>query len=308
MGTVILNSGVDDGFPGANPIDQFEHMCGEKDEAGECKGTDEWRPVKKADNTNDLKPGDIIVTMYENGYKHIEIYVGDYSRFGQVAEAKECSYTAKMTDVVALNGEYAVFRSKYGVEITTPVYPLNEDSVDVDCAPGTRDLGVRDDAYYEGRNISIRVCAVDNIIDTSTLPSVPDYEYYVYYVEGKDGKVVVNSRVSGAYYALAEAIIDAGLEAPSGAAFRTNDGQAILFNLYGGERAAAPGASYHQTGLAVDFTGTCPLFPFSPKQCDETGNPLSLFLTEHAADYGLERPNSIESWHVAPFLKPHTED
>lgn len=310
VGTVILNSGVDDGFPRANPIDQFEHMCGEKDEVGECKGTDEWRPVKKADNTNDLKPGDIIVTMYENGYKHIEIYVGDYSRFGQVAEAKECSYTAKMTDVVTLNGEYAVFRSKHGAEIITPVYPLDEDSVDVDCAPGTEDLGVRDDAYIYGRNLTIRVCAVQNFLDYASTASAPKYEHDIYHVEGQNGKLVVNSRVSGAYHALAEAIMDAGMDMPIGAGFRTMAGQEKLFyKVYAGTgRASAPGFSNHQAGLAVDISGTCTQFPFSPKECDATGNPLSLFLAEYAGDYGLTRTNERESWHVAPFSKPQEED
>jgi hypothetical protein len=119
---------------------------------------------------------------------------------------------------------------------------LYDSSVDVACAPNTKDLGVQD-GYYQGKKVSIRTCAISNMPSTAS--------------EASNGLTVANSRVSGALYAIAEAAKKAGLNPTTSSGFRSMQLQECLVAHgcgYGGGAVAPAGYSNHQMGLAIDVS------------------------------------------------------
>ncbi len=172
---------------------------------------------------------------------------------------------------------------------TTPIYPLDEDSVDIACAAGTTDMGTYNNPSWKGKSISIRLCRVDNLTSTG---------------QDDSGFAIVNSRVSGAFHALAERAKSTGVNLVASSSFRTYERQYQFCYTYGWcaiGRAAAPGNSMHELGLAVDFNGTCG-FGVSPSSCDASGNKMSLWLRDNTEAFELYRPLSNEAWHVQPLL------
>lgn len=168
---------------------------------------------------------------------------------------------------------------------TTPIKPLNKESSSIACAAGTTDLGVTDEAYYQGKKIKIRLCSVSTITSTSG--------------EDSDHHAHVNSRVSGAYYALGKKYQEThnGQSLNVTQSFRTMAKQQYFYNCYknkncnNGNLAAKPGYSNHQLGTALDFT-------MNGSGWGNTG--VSGFFNQYLGKYGLVRNVSSEDWHVNP--------
>ncbi len=159
-----------------------------------------------------------------------------------------------------------------------------DDSSSVACAGGTKDLGIQD-GYHNGQVVKIRVCAV------SDLPSTSEESNGGYGVTGADGNAVVNSRVSGAVYALAQAAAKDNLPLIAASGFRTMQHQQALFAQNPDPtRVAQPGYSNHQMGLAIDFAG----LPSTPGPA--TGNPIWDWLVKNAGNFGYKNYPQ-EAWH-----------
>lgn len=133
---------------------------------------------------------------------------------------------------------------------TIDMSKLYESSVDIACAPGTKDLGIQD-GYHEGKKIKIRVCGVQSVPETGGLSSVPH----------ANGKLVVNSLASAAVVAMFSDAKAAGVS-PINASegFRTMAEQTHLYECkpgcgVGSNPVATPGTSNHQMGLALDVDG-----------------------------------------------------
>lgn len=168
---------------------------------------------------------------------------------------------------------------------TTPIKPLNEESSNIACAKGTTDLGVTEEAYYQGKKIKIRLCSVSTITSTSG--------------EDSDKHAHVNSRVSGAYYALGKKYQEThgGASLNVTQSFRTMAKQQYFYNCYinkncnNGNLAAKPGYSNHQLGTALDFS-------MYGSGWGDTG--VSGFFNQYLDKYGLVRNVTSEDWHVNP--------
>jgi LAS superfamily LD-carboxypeptidase LdcB len=162
---------------------------------------------------------------------------------------------------------------------------LFDDSTNVQCAPNTKDLGTQD-GYHAGQKVKIRICAVSN------LPSSSSESRGQFGVSGADGKAVVNSRASGAVYAMVEAAKKAGVNLEASSAFRTMAHQQALCPC---DRVtvAIPGTSNHQMGLAIDFAG----LPGSPGPIPSS--PVWNWLSKNAGKYGYKN-YPREAWHWSP--------
>ena len=171
-------------------------------------------------------------------------------------------------------------------------------SVDVDCAEGTEDLGIFD-GYVDGERVEHRLCAIPN------LPGDEDA------VPGANGKAVVNSRVSGAVYAMAED----GPNLSIVSSFRTMEKQQQLWDaaVARGDcpgidcAVAEPGQSNHQNGTALDFNiGTTDAVD-NTRTCEDRmrwdESPMWLWLFENAENYGYTQL-SYEAWHWDPSTGP----
>lgn len=165
---------------------------------------------------------------------------------------------------------------------------LYEDSTGVACATNTLDKGTNT-GYVNGRAFNIRLCALPN----SDEPSKPD------------GMALVNSRVSGAVYAMLEQMkkdikVD---KIPFVDSYRSPEEQQSAINRCGlysnGGCAAAQGYSNHQSGVALDFE-------YNNKYCVHSrgiltcpASPYWTWLNEHAKDFGYK--NTVDEWwHWSP--------
>lgn len=158
------------------------------------------------------------------------------------------------------------------------------DSSNVPCASPTVDVGVRD-GYASNKLVRIRLCALPNLTSTSE-ESTPGSKYYI---SGANGRALVNSRVSGAWYNLVASAKSTG--APNMAAassYRTMAHQTELYNAPHKDPVATPGYSNHQMGLAIDFDFW-----------KNTGSPTYTWLTNNASRYGIKQLPS-EVWHWSP--------
>ena len=160
---------------------------------------------------------------------------------------------------------------------------IYEDSTSIACATGTTDAGV-EQGYYNNKEIDVRLCTIPNTIDNG-----PD---------GNGGLIRVNSRVSGAFLALTQAFISSG-QNPYGDkvrfadSFRSMAAQRQVYAQYGSGRAAAPGYSNHQMGLAVDIQLQ------SNNGATRPGDPTYDWLVANAKKWGITKLTS-ESWHWQP--------
>ena len=228
--------------------------------------------------------------VYENYHDGIE-YASNSSDGAYVSREAMEKYIRPISGYAMIYKDsscYNICESVGGSE-TTPIYPLDDDSIDIPCARGTTDYDTYVNPSWRGKKISIRLCKVDN------LPS-----------NGQDdpGFAIVNSRVSGAFYALAARAQSEGVDLIASSSFRTYERQHQFCYDYGWcatGRAAQPGSSMHELGLAVDFNGTCG-FGVSPASCDATGSKISLWLRDNVEDFELYRPLTNEAWHVQPLL------
>lgn len=177
-------------------------------------------------------------------------------------------------------------------------------SVDIDCARGTTDLGVHD-GYVDGNVVPHRLCAVSNMTSSSGESSPGS----AYYIEGANGKVIVNSRVSGAVYGMVEAAKQAGVTLAATSSFRTKEHQEQLYDdSKGNGTVAEAGYSNHQNGTAIDFDfAASDSASGSRDGCsDRNTHPSSSWnwLFENAERFGY-RQLSFESWHWDPSDSPN---
>jgi D-alanyl-D-alanine carboxypeptidase-like protein len=166
---------------------------------------------------------------------------------------------------------------------------LDTDSTSVACAPNTRNIGIYQ-GYTGGNEVDVRLCAIPN------LPSTGEESNDGYGVTGGDGQCVLNSRVSGAVYAMVQAADKAGVSLAATSCFRTMAHQQALFAQDGGDTdlAAVPGTSNHQMGLAIDFQ------TLTQSPGPDTGNPVWDWLAANAANFGYHNSTVVEAWHWSP--------
>jgi len=161
---------------------------------------------------------------------------------------------------------------------------LYSDSTGIQCAEGTNDIGT-ETGYHDNIAVSIRLCEIPSTVDG-----------------GNNGKPArVNSRMSAGFVGL---ITDLKkyLGVPSltvNDSFRTMSDQQYLYNKFGSSRAAKPGYSNHQMGLAIDFrlstTSTRSNGTFDatkPRGVDKIYD----YLTDTAPKYSISKL-STEAWH-----------
>lgn len=172
-------------------------------------------------------------------------------------------------------------------------------SVDVACANGTTDLGVHD-GYVHLAIVKMRLCALPNLPSGSG-ESTPGNSYYV---DGADGKTIVNSRVSGAWFTLVNNAKTAGVSISASSSFRTMAHQQALCSnnskcLNGDHSAVAqPGNSPHQAGVAIDFANMGGSAA-SGRTCatrQSWDSDAWRWLRDNASRYGFKQ-YANEAWH-----------
>lgn len=162
---------------------------------------------------------------------------------------------------------------------------LFKDSTSVDCAEGTKDIGI-EDGYTGGKKVPIRLCAIPGFSSTGKESNGG------YGISGAGGDVVVNSRVSGAVLAMYTAAKSDGVNLAALSSFRTMSHQQDLCPC-DGVHVARPGYSNHQMGLAIDFQS----LPSSPGPIP--GNKVWTWLSKNASKFGYEN-YPAEAWHWSP--------
>ncbi|MEK7599553.1 MAG: M15 family metallopeptidase [Patescibacteria group bacterium] len=165
---------------------------------------------------------------------------------------------------------------------------LFESSANVGCAENTKDIGV-EDGYTNGKKVRIRLCAISN------LPSSGEESSGGYGIEGADGKCIINSRASGAVYAMVAEAKKAKVTLSANSCFRTMNHQKALWSQYGMDpaRVARPGYSNHQMGLAIDISG----LPGDPGPV--SGSKVWAWLSKNADKFSYKN-YPAEAWHWSP--------
>ena len=184
-----------------------------------------------------------------------------------------------------------------------PIAPLKSDSTSVPCDSRTEFVKTYTNAHVDKKKVSVNLCKVPNI----------------------SGENIVNSRVSGAFYAMADAYYKSHNTYLRGtSAFRSYEEQQYFYNCYinqncnNGNLAAEPGTSLHEGGLAIDFSvpegntsfpkiTSCASTNNFGSVTDKNHSPNRWYYTEmskwmcvNLGTYGLSRPVSSEVWHVNP--------
>lgn len=219
----------------------------------------------------------------------------------QVANAMKTKYTSE--DDGGLEGETSAPEAgDPGTATANPggsgvVGDPYTESESVACAPGTNDLGVHD-GYASGKLVKHRLCALTNLTSGSS-ESTPGSQYYI---DGASGRAIVNSRMSGAWFALINEAKSAGINLSASSSFRTNAHQTDLCNADSGCRngdttfVASPGGSSHQAGTAIDFAN---MGGKGGKTCASRATNSGAgykWLVANAGKYGLKQ-YSAEAWH-----------
>jgi LAS superfamily LD-carboxypeptidase LdcB len=131
-----------------------------------------------------------------------------------------------------------------------------------------------------------------------------------YYIEGSNGKALVNSRVSGAVFDMISAAKNTHVSISATSAFRAMTHQTALCDGDPSCKSrrytsvAKPGTSNHQMGLAIDFAETHVKGGTScSAQAVDPGNPTWRWLHSNAAAYEY-RQYAAESWHWDPTSGP----
>ena len=142
-----------------------------------------------------------------------------------------------------------------------------------------------------GDKVKMRLCGIPNISSTSC-ESTPDCGYYV---EGASRDVIVNSRVSGALYAMVEAAKSDGVNLSASSSFRTMAHQQSLFK---GDTSlvARPGYSSHQAAVAVDFNDMGVKGGTSCSTRARSSSKEYKWLVDNAQTYGYKQ-YAREAWH-----------
>ncbi|MBP7820900.1 M15 family metallopeptidase, partial [Candidatus Saccharibacteria bacterium] len=144
---------------------------------------------------------------------------------------------------------------------------LYSSSADIPCADGTNDAGL-EDGYHDKKKVQIRLCSL------SSIKPKPGHD-----------KILVNSRVSETFQAMGKAAKQDGVTLTAGENFRTMKEQEYYYNCMvtkacnEGRRAAVPGTSNHQMGLALDM-----------------GEGID-WLNKNGKEFGVSAKVSGEPWH-----------
>lgn len=173
---------------------------------------------------------------------------------------------------------------------------LQQDSSNVACAEGTTDLGI-ESGYAEGKLVKIRLCAIPGFKSNAAESKSTS----TYYVEGSNGNVIVNARVSASWLALYEKAKSEGQTLSATSGWRSNAHQAYLKATLG-DQAAPAGYSNHQMGLAIDFSNVGGGYKSSATCADRNRATWSAtwnWLNKNAVDFGF-RQYAKEAWHWDP--------
>jgi hypothetical protein len=258
------------------------------------KGSDGWQAIPKEDvNPNDTDYADAHCgDISDPNWQRMILFVFD-SRTADAADCFQGGYDTSDQSCQDMGSGAKTTSSDSSDEVATTdpgatvdTKDLFKDSTSIKCAAGTKDLGIQD-GYTGGNKVRIRICAVSN------MPGTGEESSGGFGVSGADGKTVVNSRVSGAVYAMAEAAKKDGLELSSGSGFRTMAHQQSLCPC-DGITVARPGYSNHQMGLAIDFSAYLPSTP-GPIP----GNKYWDWLSKNAGKFGFKN-YPREAWHWSP--------
>jgi hypothetical protein len=161
---------------------------------------------------------------------------------------------------------------------TIDMSKLYQSSVDVNCADGSKDVGIQD-GYYQGKKIEIRGCALNDVT------SADSGAMSRYGLGNANGKLVVNSRISAVIIRMVRDARAAGVSVSASSGFRTMAYQQCLAGggCGVGGQAAKPGWSNHQMGLAVDWT-----------------QPMYNWMAKNGSKYGFYAKVPGEPWHWSP--------
>lgn len=171
--------------------------------------------------------------------------------------------------------------SGQAANISFDVAKIYEDSTEIGCATGTNKIGP-DTAYMNGQAFNIMLCEIPNSIEG-----------------GKGRGALVNSRVSGAVYAMFQKMgTDLNMEKiPINSSFRTMQDQQDAWDRYGSPQAARPGYSNHQSGVAIDFGGGGCSYSAGVRTCPASA--IWNWLVANGATYQFQQL-PIEWWHWSP--------
>lgn len=222
-------------------------------------------------------------TSEENGNIGLECVDGSGSTYEYISYFRVYTMDASLSD--AMDDEDEATTSQIAGS-TIDLENLYKDSTDVACAPNTQDKGIST-GYVDGADFPVRICALPNTQES-----------------GKpDGMAIVNSRVSGAAYAMIEQMKkDLGVQKITfNDSFRSPEKQQEAINRCGlysqGGCAAAQGFSNHQSGVALDFgEGGC-AYTAGIKECP--ASKYWVWLKENASKFGF-RNEIAEWWHWSP--------
>ena len=212
--------------------------------------------------------------------KENNIPIGGKHPLGQKVQASE---STSSDGVATPSSEYCAGRSGGGsCNSDEPIGPVFEPSDNIPCDSRTEDAGIETEAYHNGERLTIRLCSVPNIIQNGS----------------KTGHALVNSRVSGAFFAFAERFKEqTGKTLEVSQSFRSMADQQYFYNCMitkacnHGNLAGKPGYSKHQAGLAIDLRRT---------------NGAIEYKAKNMADFGFRDGMTFsqpEDWHVEPQLK-----
>lgn len=272
-----------------------EHNCGDTSDAGQIAQWQKKASEKTSDKTgmpyyDDPSPCLLLTEMASSGT----------ARFDKSALSDR--------DKAGIEGEGA--DSTAGAAPTTEINEadLFKDSTDIACAEGSKDVGVHT-AYHAGNSYKIRLCALEDMPSTSE-DSTPGNSFYI---EGADGKALVNSRVSQNFVNLVKAAKADNIPMKANSSFRSMEHQTQLCNGDGGcssgnyTTVAKPGTSNHQAGVAIDFAmANQSKYSLSRSNCvnikgvcSAPGDKVWEWLKKNASKYGLKQ-YSNEFWHWSP--------
>lgn len=180
---------------------------------------------------------------------------------------------------------------------------LYKDSSNIDCAEGTKDVGVHT-GYQNGQPFKLRLCALPDL-PSSSEDSTPGHAYYI---EGSEGKAMINARVSKNFANLVKDAKAAGIPMSAASSFRSMAHQTELAAANPDRNSvAAAGYSNHQAGAAIDFwMADRNRYPISRSACvnrdgvcEAPGDKVWEWLSKNASKYSLKQYVN-EYWHFSP--------
>lgn len=212
--------------------------------------------------------------------KALDCYEADNS-----AACEELGAGSGQTESESSGGEEAAGDS-------VKVEDLGKSSDKINCAAGTKDLGVVTSKYTgafkkESGPMKIRLCQITDIPGRGNDTNGNSI----------NGGAVVEARVSGAWEALAKKAKADGINLTSSSSFRLADS---CGGNGDGIQCAKPGGSAHQTGWAIDFNNMGDFVARGrPDSCAGRmtwNSPEWRWMRDNAEDFGIKQ-YSAESWH-----------